>query len=288
MKRRTWFKIFCDGWLRGTIRKESAITRSVFVDLLAMAGDSAYGEDGVIKLADNVGFDDDSISAYLNIEKEQWIEAKNMLFFSPKNSDERRIEVIPLKVGFEIVILNWKKYQSDYSRTKSYRGKKDKKHSVIKPVAIPVFNPVAKDVSEGVANATKRSPSPSPSPSPSISYTKKEEKIEEGKEEKKLKINFNFDLACWENITDKDMSLWQEAYPAVNIGLALSQMKNWVVDHPEKKKKNWRAFISRWLSRDQERGGTRKPRTAGEMTDEELIADYERTKKLKEAKNAKL
>jgi len=76
------------------------------------------------------------------------------------------------------------------------------------------------------------------------------------KKDKKSKITFNFELACWENITDKDMELWQEAYPAVNIGLALSQMKNWIIDHPEKRKKNWRAFISRWLSREQERGGT--------------------------------
>ena len=67
MSRRTWIKVYPESWLRGSIRKESCEIRSVFIDLLTMAGDSAYGDVGMIQLADGVGFTDDIITSMLNI-----------------------------------------------------------------------------------------------------------------------------------------------------------------------------------------------------------------------------
>jgi len=34
-------------------------------------------------------------------------------------------------------------------------------------------------------------------------------------------------------------------------------MKAWLLSNPEKKKKNYRRFITNWLSRSQEKGGTK-------------------------------
>lgn len=34
MARRSWIKIHCDKWLRGSIRQEPAFVRGIFVDLL--------------------------------------------------------------------------------------------------------------------------------------------------------------------------------------------------------------------------------------------------------------
>jgi len=71
-------------------------------------------------------------------------------------------------------------------------------------------------------------------------------------------IVFNFKTAKWENIKKEDIELWKEAYPACDIELGLKQMKVWLLNNPKKRKKNYRRFISNWLSRWQEKGGSEK------------------------------
>jgi len=126
--RRTWVKVFCDQWLRGSIRKETLEVRSVFMDLLTMAGDNAFSDpekDGTIQLADDVGFTDQAIASILNVPLKTWLFAKNRLANHPV-PEENRIEIVPLSQGFAVRILNWKKYQSDYLRQRPYReGKKE-------------------------------------------------------------------------------------------------------------------------------------------------------------------
>lgn len=74
----------------------------------------------------------------------------------------------------------------------------------------------------------------------------------------KQKIIFDFNNKKWENIEQDDITQWREAYPACDIELELKQMKEWLLSNPDKKKKNYRRFITNWLSRSQERGGTKK------------------------------
>jgi len=119
--RRAWVKLFTDQWLRGSIRKESLEVRAVFIDLLMLAGDSAFGEFGEIKLAEEVGFTDETIAGILNIPKKIWLECKERLSNHPDGGEANRIRIIQLKQGFAIEILNWKKYQSEYARQKAYR-----------------------------------------------------------------------------------------------------------------------------------------------------------------------
>jgi len=99
------------------------------------------------------------------------------------------------------------------------------------------------------------------------------------KQKKKEKINFNFDKEVWENITPKDKERWREAYPACDINIELAQMREWLLANPEKKKKNYRRFITNWLSRSQERGGTKKRKKS--VIDREL----ERLRREKGAKS---
>jgi len=75
---------------------------------------------------------------------------------------------------------------------------------------------------------------------------------------KKKKINFNFNKEEWENITPKDIERWKEAYPACDIKVELAQMREWLKANPDRRKKNYRRFITNWLSRSQERGGSKK------------------------------
>jgi len=62
----------------------------------------------------------------------------------------------------------------------------------------------------------------------------------------------------WENITDKDIEDWEDAYPACQVKIEIKQMRQWILSNLRKgRKKNYRRFITNWLSRSQERGGTR-------------------------------
>ncbi len=117
MGRRTWVRIFCDKWLRGSIRQEPVEVRAIFIDLLAMAGDSVYGDIGEIKLAKLVGFSDEVIAGVLNVPVEVWKKAKEKLI------ESSRIEVKNLNIGFMIRVINWKKYQSEYQRQRPSRKK---------------------------------------------------------------------------------------------------------------------------------------------------------------------
>ena len=85
-----------------------------------MAGDSAYGDNGIIQLAENVGFTDENLAGILKIPIEIWIKAKDRLLNHP-DPKENRIESIKLPVGFGVKIINWEQYQSEYSRQKPYR-----------------------------------------------------------------------------------------------------------------------------------------------------------------------
>lgn len=71
------------------------------------------------------------------------------------------------------------------------------------------------------------------------------------------KINFNFKTSTWENITPGDIEPWKEAYPACDISVELKAMAEWLLSNPEKRKEQYRRFITNWLSRQQQRGGTR-------------------------------
>lgn len=94
------------------MRSESPATRGIWADVLALAGDSFYGDEGFIKVADEVGYSDDQIVAILRVEIKEWLVVKEILIKTD------RIEIVPRDV---IAIRNWKKYQSEYERQKPYR-----------------------------------------------------------------------------------------------------------------------------------------------------------------------
>jgi len=77
------------------------------------------------------------------------------------------------------------------------------------------------------------------------------------KSEQKPKINFNFSTSKWENISEENKKLWNEAYPACDIELELKKMKAWILSAGAKgHKRNWLKFITNWLSRTQDKGGS--------------------------------
>lgn len=105
------------------------------------------------------------------------------------------------------------------------------------------------------------------------------------------KITYCADTQTWKNIKPEDLQGWAAAYPACDIDRQLLRMLEWLKSNPKKAvKRNYRAFITNWLSKSQSRGGdiqSNRPReqerTAlyldqGPEYKKELDASWERMK----------
>lgn len=66
------------------------------------------------------------------------------------------------------------------------------------------------------------------------------------------KIAFDPSLAHWINLEDSKKKIWAETYPAVNLELELKKAWAWAMANPKNRKKNWEAFLVRWLTKAQE------------------------------------
>lgn len=110
MARYTYYKILVENWLRGSIRNESPTVRGIWTDVLALAADTTYGEDGIVCLAPGLGLTDKQIAIFLNLEDGIWLEAKERLIKSGR--------ITVQQPGNVITVVNWTFYQSDYSRQK--------------------------------------------------------------------------------------------------------------------------------------------------------------------------
>jgi len=85
----------------------------------------------------------------------------------------------------------------------------------------------------------------------------KEEKSKEenniAKDAKASSAEISFDFI---GVNKEDILMWKKAYPACDILLCLRQMREWLLSNPSKRKKNYRRFITNWLTRTQEKGGS--------------------------------
>lgn len=62
----------------------------------------------------------------------------------------------------------------------------------------------------------------------------------------------------WQGITDADREAWATAYPACDIRQELAKADQWLKANPTKAtRKAWRRFVTSWLSRTQDRGGSK-------------------------------
>ena len=139
---RPWVKLWCEGWLDGTMREElNPAERSVWADFLALAGESK--EPGTISVAKGIPYSIDQLSQRLKVEKSCLNLAISKMIACKKitNSPEG------------IKIINWERYQSEYGRTKEYRAL----HTTIRESLIESYQEiylVVTAVAIGVANAT--------------------------------------------------------------------------------------------------------------------------------------
>jgi len=73
----------------------------------------------------------------------------------------------------------------------------------------------------------------------------------------KSSVMYDNDNKCFINISPEKRKKWEEAFPAVDIGLELKSAALWVDDNPTKKKTQWGRFLTNWFRRNQEKGGSR-------------------------------
>lgn len=97
-----------------------------------------------------------------------------------------------------------------------------------------------------------------------ITTTKEDKELKEYKnntissEPEKSAPSMIFDYTNGEfsqDIPEKWLQVWIEAYPAVNILSEISKAKAWLFANPKKRKKDYKRFLTNWISRVQERGG---------------------------------
>jgi len=121
MARRSWIKLHCGGeggWFDGTVRWElTPVQRSIWVDLLALCGNSRYPDEGVIAAGKNadgtyIPFPEKYITTLVQVEPEFY---RDTLALFVKHE---RIDIDPNGV---IHIRNWTRYQSEYGRVVKYR-----------------------------------------------------------------------------------------------------------------------------------------------------------------------
>lgn len=74
---------------------------------------------------------------------------------------------------------------------------------------------------------------------------------------RKSNISYDYGSEKFTNITDNDIKKWGTAFPSVSIEQELNSASIWLRDNPTKRKSQVRRFISNWLRRCQEKGGSR-------------------------------
>lgn len=77
-------------------------------------------------------------------------------------------------------------------------------------------------------------------------------------------ITFNWTTFKLEGITENHIKKWQEAFPAVDIPNEIKRAELWQESRPDKRKKNYKAFLTKWFSRSQEKGGSQGFGTSNE------------------------
>jgi len=87
-------------------------------------------------------------------------------------------------------------------------------------------------------------------------------------------ITWDKETGLFGNIDEAQRSRWAAAYPAVDLDQAIAAAGNWLMDNPTRRKKNLARFLSNWMARTQERGGSKRtspfgsPRTIDDIPPE--------------------
>ena len=77
------------------------------------------------------------------------------------------------------------------------------------------------------------------------------------------KIDFDYEVLKFVNITDSHTERWKNAYPAVDVFTELRQMEVWADTNRKNRKSDWQRFIINWLKRSQDKARPTAPSWKG-------------------------
>jgi len=231
-----WIPLWIDKWLMGSTRFElEPAERAVFIDLLVLAAK----DDGYVRANDNMPYPLDYLAHTLNITIELLRQTLDKCI---------KLEKVKDIGGGVYYITNWQNYILSVRHKK--RVTTGKCHSSVTSCHSSVTS----------CHSTVTSPPYNPPiyNSNSNNIISKKNNIKNNIIYKN-KNNIIFDnRGVWGGITEDDKKIWAEAFPACDIETELKRMASWLVANPTKQKKNYRRFIHNWLTRTQDKGGTKK------------------------------
>lgn len=67
------------------------------------------------------------------------------------------------------------------------------------------------------------------------------------------KVAFDSHRGKFVNVTEQQLSVWRNAYPAIQIETELNKAAAWLVSNPKNRKSDYLRFLNNWLNRAQDR-----------------------------------
>jgi len=226
MKKRTpdkfWFPWWPDKWIFGSVRIEfTPAERGIWVDMLSLASK----DDGHIRANEETPYPLQQLAGMLIIPEKE-LDAAIKKFIKNK-------KLTKLKSG-TLYVTKWEKYQFSERHKRRVEDKMSEKTAIVPKKRTPIIDNSTLHNNK-VNNNKVNNKTPSPTP----------------------KIEFDFSEKKFLNISIEDKAGWRDAFPAVDIEQELRRMREWLLANPTKKKSNYRKFITNWLSRQQDKGGTK-------------------------------
>lgn len=89
-------------------------------------------------------------------------------------------------------------------------------------------------------------------------------------------------------ITENDVEGWQNVYPGIDVRNQVLRIREWCVSNPKKRKtaRGVRGFVTNWLGKEQDRGGTRTPgapRTDRAASNQRVADEFVREREARDA-----
>ena len=217
-----WFPWWPDKWIFGSIRIEfSPAERGIWVDMLSLASKDS----GHIRANEETPYPTQQLAGMLIIPEDILIKAIDKFI---------KFEKITKTKAGTLYVTKWEKYQFTERHKRRINAEMSEKSDTMSAEKDAI---VKNNIKEDI-----------------IGHNKKEETK---KTTATPKIIFNFGIAEFENIIKKDNTIWEKAYPACDIEAELNKMAAWLSANPTRKKSNYKKFITNWLSRQQDRGGSK-------------------------------
>ena len=241
---RQWFKLWPREWIYGDLRTELTIEeRALWTDLLAMAALSP--EDGVVCESKRNGYSVPRLAAILNFSPAFVTETIEKL-------SGNRLKMITVLKRNRIKIRNWRRFQSDYCRQRSYRQKlqpqlqgelHQKLHPRSKKEEIEVEVEVEVEVEDRKEKVGKEESKPACLPASGT------QKIE-ATEEITTALGIVWSISGWPRDETVDAVLLKTLvvdYPEIDLIPAVRAFHAYCIDKPLGKKSRPRLRLTNWF-----------------------------------------